>query len=137
MAQRAIRFSEATDRGIHEATEKRGFSSPTAFIRHAVEQELAGHAEQLATTEERLIAGIEQVMGEVIRLGRSQQALFALLDSLAKILLTCIPEPDIYALEAAVARAQGRHARLLKSAGQAMGGDSRLAMQELVIHGER
>ena len=41
MAQRAIRFSEATDRGIHEATEKRGFSSPTAFIRHAVEQELA------------------------------------------------------------------------------------------------
>jgi hypothetical protein len=63
--------------------------------------------------------------------------LFALVDSLAKILLTCIPEPDIHVLEAAVARAQGRHARLLKSAGQAMGGDSRLAMQELVKHGER
>ena len=123
MAQRAIRFSEATDRGIHEATEKRGFSSPTAFIRHAVEQELAGHAEQLVTTEQRLVAGIEQVKGEVIGLGRSQQALFALLDSLAKILLTCIPEPDIHALEAAVARAQSRHARLLKSAGQAMGAD--------------
>ena len=59
------------------------------------------------------------------------------MDSLAKILLTCIPEPDRDALEAAVARAQGRHARLLKSAGQAMGGDSRLAMQELVKHGER
>lgn len=137
MPQRAIRFSEATDRGIHEATEKRGFSSPTAFIRHAVEHELAGHAEQLVTTEQRLVAGIEQVKGEVIGLGRSQQALFALLDSLAKILLTCIPEPDIHALEAAVARAQGRHARLLKSAGQAMGADSRLTMQELVRHGER
>jgi hypothetical protein len=137
MAQRAIRFSEATDRGIHEAAEKRGFSSPTAFIRHAVEQELAGHAEQLVTTEQRLVAGIEQVKGEVIGLGRSQQALFALLDSLAKILLTCIPEPDVHALEAAVAGAQGRHARLLKSAGRAMGGDSRLAMQELVKHGER
>ncbi len=46
-------------------------------------------------------------------------------------------KPDIHALEAAVARAQGRHARLLKSAGQAMGADSRLAMQELVKHGER
>jgi hypothetical protein len=57
MAQRAIRFSEATDRGIHEATEKRGFSSPTAFIRHAVEEELAGHAEQLVNTEQRLAAG--------------------------------------------------------------------------------
>src|ERR1039458_6522956 len=117
MAQRAIRFSEATDRAIHEATEKRGFSSPTAFIRHAVEQELAGHAEQLVTTEQRLVAGIEQVKGEVIALGRSQQALFALVDSLAKILLTCIPEPAGESMEAAVTRAKGRHVRLLKSAG--------------------
>jgi hypothetical protein len=137
MAQRAILFSETTDKGIREATEKRGFSSPTAFIRHAVEQELSGHMEQLVTAEERLVGSIEQVKGEVLGLGRSQQALFALVDSLAKILLTCIPEPDIHALEAAVARAQGRHARLLKSAGQAMGADSRMAMQELVKHGER
>lgn len=54
------------------------------------------------------------------------------MDSLAKILLTCIPEPCGEAIEAAVARAQGRHARLLKSAGQAMVGDSQLAMRELV-----
>jgi hypothetical protein len=73
----------------------------------------------------------------MVALDRAQQALFALLDSLAKILLTCIPEPDGQALTAAVARAQGRHARLLKSAGQAMGGDSSLAMQELVKYGER
>ena len=39
-------------------------------------------------------------------------------------------------MEAAVARARGRHARLLKSAGQAMVGDSQLAMQDLVNHGE-
>ena len=138
MAQRAIRFSETTDKRIQEATEKRGFSSPTAFIRYAVEQELSGQKEKLVTAEERLVASIEQLKGELLVLGRSQQALFALVDCLAKILLTCIPEPDIHALEAAVARAQGRHARLLKSAGQAMGADSRLAMQELVKqHGER
>ena len=137
MAQRAIRFSETTDKGIRQATEKRGFSSPTAFIRHAVEQELSGHKEELVSAEERLAAGIEQVRQAVLPLGRAQQALFALVDSLAKILLTCIPEPDGHALEAAVARAQGRHARLLKSAGQVMGGDSRLAMQDLVKHGER
>ena len=74
---------------------------------------------------------------EITRLDRSQQALFALVDSLAKILLTCIPEPDGHALEAAVASAQSRHARLLKSAGLAMGDESRLALQELVQHGER
>ena len=69
-------------------------------------------------------------------MARAQQALFAYVDSLAKILLTCIPEPDGDAMEAAVARAQSRHARLLKTAGQAMVGESQMAMQELVKHGE-
>jgi len=133
MAQRAIRFSEATDKGIREAVEKGRFSSPTAFIRHAVEQELSGHREELVGAEERLAAGIEQVRQAVIPLGRAQQAMFALVDSLAKVLLTCIPEPDGLALEAAVAK--GRHLRLLKNAGQAMGSDSRVAMRDLVNQG--
>jgi hypothetical protein len=39
-------------------------------------------------------------------------------------------------MEAAVARARGRHARLLKSAGQAMVGESELALQDLVNNRE-
>ena len=136
MAQRAIRFSETTDKGIQEATRKRGFSSPTAFIRHSVEQELSGRSEELVGAEERLAASTEQVRREVFRLGRAQQALFAFVDSLAKVLLTCVPEPGGEAMEAAVARARGRHARLLKSAGQAMVGDSQVAMRDLVNRGE-
>ena len=136
MAQRAIRFSETTDQGIQEAARKRGFSSPTAFIRHSVEQELSVRSAELVGAEERIAASVEQVRREVFRLGRAQQALFAFVDSLAKILLTCVPEPGGEAMEAAVARARGRHARLLKNAGQAMVGDSKLAMQDLVAHGE-
>src|SRR5882724_2185367 len=48
----------------------------------------------------------------------------------------CLPEPGGEAMEAAVARARGRHARLLKSAGQAMVGDSQVAMQDLLNRGE-
>ena len=73
---------------------------------------------------------------EIFRLGRAQQALFAFVDSLAKVLLTCVPEPGGEALEAAVARARRRHVQLLQSAGQAMVGDSQLAMQDLVNHAE-
>jgi hypothetical protein len=62
--------------------------------------------------------------------------LFAFVDSLAKAVLTCLPEPGGEALEAAVARARGRHARLLKSAGQAMVGDSQLAIEDLVNRAE-
>ena len=95
-----------------------------------------GRSEELVGAEERLAASIEQVRREVFRLGRTQQALFAFVDSLAKVLLTCVPEPGGEAMEAAVARARGRHARLLKSAGQAMVGDSQVAMQDLVNRGE-
>ena len=56
MRQRAIRSSKTTDKRIQEATEKRGFSSPTAFIRYAVEQELSGQREKLVTAEERRLA---------------------------------------------------------------------------------
>ncbi|MGD0135335.1 MAG: hypothetical protein ABSE57_25090 [Bryobacteraceae bacterium] len=99
-------------------------------------QEVSGHREELVGAEERLVAGIEQVRQAVIPLGRAQQAMFALVDSLAKVLPTCIPAADGLALEAAVAKAQGRHARLLKNAGQAMGSDSRLAMRDLVNQGK-
>jgi hypothetical protein len=134
MAQRAIRFSDATDKHIQEATRKRGFSSLAAFIRHSVEQELLGTREELMNTEERLVASIEQVRHEVIRLARAQQALFALVNSLAKVMLTCMPEPAGEAMEAAVAKAQARHARLLKNAGQSMG-VSQSDMQDLVNRG--
>ncbi len=33
MAQRAIRFSETTDKRMQEPNRRRGFSTPTAFIR--------------------------------------------------------------------------------------------------------
>ena len=136
MAQRTIRFSEATDKGIQEAARKRGFSSPTAFARHSVEQELSGRSDELVGAEERLAASIEQVRREVFRLGRGQQALFAFVDSLAKVLLTCLPEPSGEAVEPAVARARNRHARLVKSAGQSMVGDSQAAMRDLAAWGE-
>jgi hypothetical protein len=67
---------------------------------------------------------------------RVQQALFAYLDTLAKTILTCVPEPPTDAKPQAVARARERYDRLLKSAGRAMVGDAKLAMQDLVTNGE-
>jgi hypothetical protein len=98
---------------------------------------LGEREDSIIGAEARIAASLEQVRGEVFRLGRAQQALFAFVDSLAKVVLTCLPEPGGDAMEAAVARARGRHARLLKSAGQAMVGDSQFAMQDLVNRVER
>ena len=136
MSRRTIRVTADTDERLQSTAKLRGYANPSAFLRAAIEHELSGREETMIGAEARLAVSIEQMRQEIFRLGRAQQALFAFVDSLAKILLTCVPEPGGEAMEGAVARARGRHARLLKSAGQAMVGDSQLAMQDLVNHVE-
>jgi hypothetical protein len=137
MPRRTIRLTAETDERLRSTAKLRGYSSLSAFLRAAIDHESRGLEDTMTGAEERLGASLEQMRREIFRLGRAQQALFAFVDSLAKILLTCVPEPGGEALEGAVARGRGRHARLLKSAGQAMVGDSQLAIEELVNHGER
>jgi len=136
MDPRTIRLSDKALKEIESVVRQRGFDSPSAFIRYAVEQELSSRQDGLTGAEERLAASIEQVRRDMFRLMRVQQALFAYLDTLAKTILTCVPEPPTDAKPQAVARARERYDRLLKSAGRAMVGDAKLAMQDLVTNGE-
>ena len=76
-----------------DAAKQRGFTSASAFIRYAVEQELLGRRDELTGTEERLVGSIEQVQREQLRLVRMQQVLFAYMDTLTKTFLTYVPEP--------------------------------------------
>jgi hypothetical protein len=132
-----VRVSHDLGVAIKKEAKARGYATPSAFIRAGIEHELAGRdAEALTGAEERLVATIDQVRREVFRVGRAQQALFAFVDSLAKVLLTCIPEPPQGVREQAIARAKERHVRLLRTAGTSMVGDSHAAMQDLVGHGE-
>ena len=134
--QRTIRLSEKIEKAIDEASRQRGFASPTAFIRFAIEQELTGREDDLTGAEKRLSGSMEAVRRDLFRVMRVQQALFAYLDTLAKTFLTCVPEPPADSKAQAVARAKERHDRLLKSAGRAMVGESKLAMHDLTENPE-
>jgi hypothetical protein len=136
MPQRSIRFSEKVMKQTEAIARERGFASVTAFIRYAVGQEMSVRQVALVGAEERLAGDLEQVRREVFRLGRAQQALFAYIDTLAKTLLTCLPEPPAEAKAQAVARARERHERLMKTVGRGMLGESSAAMQDLVNHAQ-
>jgi Arc/MetJ-type ribon-helix-helix transcriptional regulator len=132
MQPRTVRFSENTEKAIEVASQKRGFASSSAFIRYAVDQELTGREDDLTGAEERLAGSIEAVRRGLFRVMRVQQSLFAYVDTLAKTFLTCVPEPPPDIKAQAIARAKERHDRMLKSAGRAMVGESKLAMHDLV-----
>jgi Arc/MetJ-type ribon-helix-helix transcriptional regulator len=132
-ARIGVRVSVQDQHEIEETARARGYSSPSAFIRMAIRNELHGR-EELTGIEERISGSFERLSNENFRLSRTLQALFALVDALCKAVLTCIPEPPAEAKPQAVALARERYHRLIKSAGAAMSGDSSATMKDLLSH---
>ena len=112
MPQRTIRFSETTLQQIQRVAKQKGFASATAMIRHAVDQELTGGD----GVEQRIAATLDRIQSDLSRLQRAQQTLFAFVDTLAKTLLTGLPEQS----STSVARGRDRYERFLKSAAATM-----------------
>jgi Arc/MetJ-type ribon-helix-helix transcriptional regulator len=133
-ARVAVRLTREEQHQVEEAAKTRGYANSSAFIRAAIRNELDGRAD-LTGTDERIGAGFDRVSRDIFRVGRGQQALYALIDAFAKATLACMPEPQPEARPQAIARAKERYGRLVKAAGQAMSGDARAAMQDLVDHG--
>jgi Arc/MetJ-type ribon-helix-helix transcriptional regulator len=135
MPRRTIRLTAAIDERINATAKQRGYSSPSAFLRAAIKKELGDRAERSGPSAEQIVGSLKDIQQEIRRLERVQQALFALVDSLAKAFLTCVPEPRGVALETALAEARNRHARLLTNAGHAMLSDSLVSMEALISRG--
>lgn len=134
---RGLRIEELLVGRIEHATKEGGFSSPSAFIRAAIERELAGRESGVDAAEERIAASLDRLAREIRGVKLAQQALFAFVDSLVKTLLTCVAEPPRDSYDQAVARGRVRYDRFLKSVGAGMAGDSHAAMAELLKRGEQ
>ena len=134
---RGIRLDEPLIGRVERAAKAGGFSNPSAFIRAAIQRELAGRESEVESAEERIVASLDRLVREIRSVKLAQQALFAFVDSLVKTLLTCIAEPPMDARDQAVAQGKFRYDRFLKSAGAAMAGDSKAAMIELLNHSEK
>ena len=136
MPQWTVRLPEELVEQIRKATEERGFSSPRAFIREAVRKELFVRGLAGQEIEDRVAASLARQSAELRKLGATQQAQFALTDALAKLFLTCVPEPPNDAVDQARHRAMARYDRFIKSVAASMTGGSRAALTELVSHDE-
>ena len=127
-----IRFSEATYKAVVQAAKVRDYANPSAFMRAAVEKELRGADAALDESEKRISASLEKYSKQVRRVSTGQQALFAYMDALAKVILSTLPDTDEDTRKADVARGKLRYSRFLKSVGAHMAGDAQAALMELV-----
>ena len=67
------------------------YKGPSALVRRAIHNELVGRSPAATDSEERVAATLERVVRDVTRVVRGQQALFAVVDTLVKTFLTCVP----------------------------------------------
>jgi hypothetical protein len=131
-----IRLSDDEHRQIQDLVRLDGFAGPSALVRRAIQNEVIGRGAAASESEERVAATLDRVLRDVTRIARGQQALFAVVDTLVKTFLTCVPDPPVDGLPQSVARARDRYSRFVKAAGQSMVGDALAAMQDLVNHVE-
>jgi hypothetical protein len=129
-----IRLNDEEQRQIREAATRLQVTCPSAFVRQAIHNELAGRGVAATDAEERVAATLERVLRDVARVARAQQALIAIVDTLVKTFLTCVPDPPADGMPQSVARARDRYTRFVKSAGQAMVGDAVTVLRELMNH---
>ena len=131
---RGLRYDAELNNRIEAATKQGGFSCSSAFIRAAIERELAGRESGVDAAEQRIAASLDRMAREIRNLRLGQHVSFVFVDALAKTFLTCVPEPPRDVHDQAVARGKARYDRFLKSVGIGMG-DSRAAMTELLGRG--
>lgn len=129
---RGMRLSEVTYKAVVQAAKARNYASPSAFMRAAVEKELRGADSTIGESEQRISASLEKYSKQVRRVSTGQQALFAYVDALAKVILSTLPDTDEETRKAAAARGKLRYSRFLKSVGTNMVGDAQAALSELV-----
>jgi hypothetical protein len=129
---RGMRLSDATYKAVVQAAKVRSYDSPSAFMRAAVEKELRGPDATLNESEQRITASLERYSKQVRRVSTGQQALFAYVDALAKVILSTLPDADEDTRQAAAARGKLRYSRFIKSVGANMVGDAQAALSELV-----
>jgi hypothetical protein len=87
---------------------------------------------RIEALEERIAATLPRMAEEVRKVANGQQAAIALIDSLGKVILTCIPEPEPAAFTRAMSIARDRYQKFLKSAASSLKGDFMKSLTDII-----
>ena len=130
-----LRVSDDQFAVLKRTAQNRGFRSVSAYVQAATTRDLRDSPPDQSDREAFVAASLDRLSKEIRNLHTTQQALFAAVDSLTRLFLTCIPEPPPEALDQAKRKARLRYERYLVSVAQNMTSDSRATLTELVDRG--
>ena len=118
---------------LEELAAAEGFKSVSAYMRHRLFKmpDEKATARQIGDVEQKTVATINRLSRDMNQLRVQLLAAYCLLDGLAKVVLTCMPEPSPQMSEQATANAKRRYERLNRAVAQAMRGEGAAILKEL------
>jgi len=122
MKPHTVRISEAAFQRISETAKRTGYPSASALIRDALERHTSDTNQ---SAEERIAATLDQIRRDLRSLGKTLNALFAFVDTLAKVVMRTLPEQNSVSAE----RARRLYELFLKQASAAMENEEPAALR--------
>jgi len=125
-----VRLTTEESRRLTEVARQWGYKTSSEFIRAS----MGSHGrltEDLHSLERRQAATLGAVRTEIARLQRTEYVLFAMLENLAKTILTYMPAPATENKASAVALGKAAYERYLKAVGMSLHNGSEAALERV------
>jgi len=125
-----VRLTPEESQRLTERAQRWGYKTSAEFVRASLGR-LGELADEMRGLERRQAATLTATRAEIARLQRTDYVLFAMLENLAKTILTYMPPSSDEGKAAAIALGKARYERYLKAVGFSLNNESRKAMHGL------
>ena len=107
-----------------------GYKKSTDFVRASLGRQ-GQLTEEVRSLEKRQAATLTAVRTEIAHLQRTEYVIFAMLENLAKTILTYLPPPAAEDKASVIAQGRASYERYLKAVGMSLHNGSKAAMEKL------
>jgi hypothetical protein len=117
-------------RRLTEVAQQWGYETSAEFVRASLGKQ-GQLTEEVHSLEKRQAATMATMRTEIARLQRTEYVLFAMLENLAKTILTYLPPPAAENKSSVIAQGRAGYERYLKAVGMSLHNGSKAALEKL------
>ena len=125
-----VRLTVDERRRLQEVAQQWGYKTSTEFVRACLGKQ-GRLTEEMCSLEKRQAATLAAVRTEIARVQRTEYVVFAMLENLAKTILTFMPPPAPENKTSAIALGKAAYERYLKAVGLSLHNGSKASLQRL------
>ena len=126
-----VRMTDEESQRLAATAQRWGYRTATEFVRAGLGA-LSQLAEEIYSLEKRQAATMSAARTDIARVQRTEYVLFAMLENLAKTILTYVPAPVAENRAAPIALGKAAYERYLKAVGRSLHNDSRATVEHLM-----